>query len=140
MLVNRHIGIGVVVLSVLAAASGCSVTREQQLRAKAAAVESALVSERGRTLTMGDAASRASKLDHLTSLRTQLSLVNVARGSAPHFLEHPQLDAAYDVIEEAYGTIEWNIPMLPGQALRPLPSQFTSQGLNFNAFTSPQGR
>lgn len=135
-----------ILVLVLAAAGlvnlgGCAVSRADQLRAKGEQIESMLVSERGRALVMDNPAARTGKISHLTNLRTQLSVVNVARASAPHFLESPHLESAYDVIEEAYGTIAWNIPLGPNDAaIRPLPAQFGPSGLDFNAFTAAKPR
>lgn len=119
--------------------SGCAVSRSAEVKAHAQSVESRLIDQRDR-LAVAPVAfpDRAQRLDHLTGLRTQLSLANIARGLVPQLLRAPdQRDSAYDVLDEVYSTIDWNIPLLPTDTQRPLPPLFRGpQGLDFNALSN----
>ncbi len=115
----------------IVASTGCAMSREQQLARKADKVESALKTEQRRVLTLPSLdPQRDARLDHLTTLRTTLSAANIARGSITHFLPPEQRPTAYDVLDEAYETIEWNIPLGPGERLRPMPAGFANGTLN----------
>ena len=108
-------------------------SREAQLRRKADTVESALVKERDRVARFDSTnAERAQRLEHLTMLRGTLSAANIGLGSVPHLLPIDQRDLAYDVLDEAYDTIAWNIPLGPGDPKKPLPLPFQSGRLNVN--------
>jgi len=112
-------------------------TREQKLERQADRVEGSLVKERDRVLAMPvDDGGRGPRLDHLSGLRTTLSAANVARGLVPHLLDVSQRDVAYDVLEEVYSTIDWNIPLDPRtQASRPLPAGFSGGVLHLDGAT-----
>jgi hypothetical protein len=111
--------------------TGCAMSREQQLARKADVVESSLKAEQRRVLKLPPLdPQRDSRLSHLTTLRTTLSAANIARGSVAHFLPPEQRPTAYDVLDEAYDTIEWNIPLGPGERLRPMPAGFANGTLN----------
>lgn len=125
----------------LALLSGCAVTREQQLARKAEKVESSLKTEQRRLLALDAAAAeRQWRLEHLSSLRYTLSAANVARGAVPYIVEEPQRPMAWDVLDEVYGTIDWNIPLGPGDPKRPLPSQFSGGKLNLTPATPRKDR
>lgn len=110
---------------------GCAASRVDQLHRKADRVEASLKGEQRRILSL-DTADRAQRLDHLSSLRATLSAANVGLGAVPHLVEPSQRDVAYDVLEEVYDTIEWNIPLGPGDRQRPLPSRFSNGVLKLN--------
>jgi len=104
---------------------GCSLTREQQIARKAERVESSLKSEQKRVLALpAGEQDRDWRLDHLTSLRLTLSGANIARAAVPYAVEEAQRPMAWDVLEEVYSTIDWNIPMGPRDQKRSLPAQF----------------
>ncbi len=123
-------------------------TSVESLRYRAERVESNLLHARDKALSSGGIQSGA-QIGHLTTLRLALSAANISLASVETELVKPEHRAiAYSVLEEAYGTIDWNIPILPGQGQRALPGLFAPQsgGLNFNAirqgltpqsFTSP---
>lgn len=113
---------------------GCATSRLDQLRHKSDLVETRLVKERDRVarLSPGDP-ERAARLDHLTTLRGTLSAANIGLGTVPHLVPPEQRDLAYDVIDEAYDTIDWNIPLGPGDAKKSLPLRFQGGRLNLDA-------
>jgi hypothetical protein len=103
---------------------GCATGRLAKLERKADRVESALLREQRKVVASAET-NRQARLDHLTQLRATLSAANVGRGIVPHAIPPEQRDVAYDVLDEVYDTIEWNIPLGPGDAqMRALPSQF----------------
>lgn len=113
--------------TLLLGVGGCEVTRYGQLTKKADRVESDLKKEQAKalTLTPGDPA-RAAKLEHLTSLRNQLSAANVGLSAVKYVVPPEQRNVGYDVIEQVYDTIDWNIPLSasdPGKKM--MPSQFS---------------
>jgi hypothetical protein len=124
-------GLCLILLSLLA--SGCALSRADQLARQSDRVESKLVRERDRVagLNTPDAATR---LGYLTNLRTELTFADTARKLAPRLLQDPaQVDAAYDVLEEVYSTIDWNIPLSPTDASRrAMPNLFGAGGLDFS--------
>ena len=101
-------------------------SRYDQLRAKSDRVESALVAERTK-VSAADASDRSARLSHLSELRTTLSAANVGLG-ATRYIPKEQRDVAYDILEEVYGTIEWNIPQGPSDKKKSLPSSFSPDG------------
>lgn len=121
---NRS-AIGTLSLLLTLLLTGCA-SRYDQLRAKADRVESSLVAERDRQST-SDAADRSARLSHLSELRATLSAANVGLG-ATRFIPKEQRDVAYDILDEVYGTIQWNIPLGPSDKKKPLPSSFNSDG------------
>lgn len=108
--------------------TACTVSREAQLRKLGDKVESNLKSEQSKVLNLNDSTKQA-RLEHLTNLRYQLSAANVARGAIPRVVPPEFKDPAYDVIEEVYGAIDWNIPLGPNDIKKPLPSAFTNNSL-----------
>ena len=70
------------------------------------------------------AEERQQRLEHLTSLRYVLSSANIALGTVPRVVDRAQRPLVYDVLEEVYSTIDWNIPLGAGDAMRPLPMGF----------------
>ncbi|MBY0111753.1 MAG: hypothetical protein K2Y21_02940 [Phycisphaerales bacterium] len=105
--------------------TGCA-SRYDQLRSKSARVESSLLSERTKVVAT-ETADRQARLSHLSELRATLSAANVGLG-ATRFIPKEQRDVAFDILDEVYGTIEWNIPLGPTDQKRPLPSTFNSDG------------
>ena len=111
-------------------------------------VEQKLELERNRvlvdgTLTSGAGGGRDAAISHLQTLRGALSVVNVSITSVPLLLSEPdQREIGYSVLDEAIGTIDWNIPLyqtssgvggVGGAAQRPFPSLFSPQaGLDFS--------
>jgi hypothetical protein len=79
---------------------------------------------------------RAGRLAHLEGLHNTLSAANVGLGTVPVLLQGSQQDVAYDVIEEVFATIEWNTPLGPGDAVKPLPAGFANNALKL---TGAQG-
>lgn len=129
---NRAIPVLLLVLTV-STLTACTLTRAEQLARQSDRVESRLLRERDNAAKVRTADS-AARLDHLSQLRTELTLADAARKLAPRLLQDPnQVEAAYDVLEEVYSTIEWNIPLLPTDtARRPLPSVFGPSGFDFS--------
>ncbi len=116
-----------IVAAVLAATlGGCSVSRYAQLREKAGDVESSLKAEQRRVVALpSDQPEREARLDHLSGLRTMLSAANIGLGATRYAIPEEKRDLAYDVLEEAYGTIEWNIPLGPSEPKRAMPARFS---------------
>lgn len=108
---------------------GCSQSREAQLRAKSERVAAQLQGEQRRVLSLAGDPSRQSRLDHLTQLRATLSAANIGLGTVPYVLEEPERPMAYDVLDEVYETIAWNIPLGPGEPKKPLPEAFRGGSL-----------
>lgn len=109
---------------------GCSVSRRDKLESKSERVEKALLIEQQKAVSLSDQAGRRAKLDHLTQLRGLLSAANISLGVIPYAMEEAERDIAYDVLDEAYDTIQWNIPLGPGESMRPLPKGFEGGVLN----------
>ena len=77
-------------------------------------------------------------LSHLQTLRLGLSAVNVSIVSVPLMLtDENQRAVGYSVLDEAIGTIDWNIPIYQsGSSVvpRPFPALFSPQsGLDYSA-------
>ena len=130
----------IVLAAVTASSGGCVVSRAEQLAHQSDRVETKLLRERDRVIaakvTTQDATAR---LDHLSDLRMQLTVADAARKLAPRVLQDPvQVDSAYDIIEEVYSTIDWNIPLMPGESTwKPMPAMFGPAGLDFSKLTKP---
>lgn len=127
-------------LLVTTVAGGCALSRADQLARQSDKVESRLLRERDRVMRMGpEAPDAAERLDHLSDLRTQLTFADAARKLAPRLLQDPaQVDAAFDLLEEVYSTIDWNIPLSPRDAgWRAMPSVFGPQGFDFSRLNEP---
>lgn len=113
----------------------CALSRQAQLERKSEKVEGELRDEQRRVLSVMPPATpeREARLDHLTNLRATLSMANVALGAVPWTIPDPQRGTAYDVLDEVYETIRWNIPLGPEDAKRPMPAEFRSGRLDLNA-------
>lgn len=110
-------------------------TSVESLRYRSERVERNLLHARDKSLSSGGIQSGV-QIGHLTTLRLALSAANISLAAVETELVKPEHRAvAYSVLDEAYGTIDWNIPILPGQGQRALPGLFAPQsgGLNFNA-------
>lgn len=114
---------------------GCAVSRHQEVKALSRRVEGRLKQEQAVALAGSPATPqlRQQKLEHLSGLRLTLSAANVALGTVPRMVPEPQRPVAYDVLEEVYATIDWNIPLLPGEGLRGMPAGFDGGVLNLGA-------
>lgn len=120
-------------MSILVWLSACASSREMMLRRKADRVETQLKGEQKRVLSLpSEDGSRPARLSHLDELRTTLSAANVALGTVSDYVPKPYRGTAYDVLDEVYGTIEWNIPLGPTDMRKPLPRQFQGGVLKLN--------
>ncbi|MEZ6317546.1 MAG: hypothetical protein R3B49_02150 [Phycisphaerales bacterium] len=115
---------------------GCTMSRYDELKAESRRVAERLRAEQSVAL-VAPSTVRDQKLDHLTSLRYTLSAANVALASVPRFVPEEDRPVAYDVMEEVYATIDWNIPLMPTDDLRSLPAGFSSGRLDLDAAKSP---
>ncbi len=124
----------VVIMAVLTAVlTGCAASREELLERKAEKVEGSLLKEQRRVLSLpATDPDRSLRLDRLSELRITLSAANVGRGAVPYVIEKDKRELAWDVLDEVYATIEWNIPLGPADRARPLPSGFTGGRLNLD--------
>ncbi|MCK6476478.1 MAG: hypothetical protein L6Q35_06575 [Phycisphaerales bacterium] len=115
----------------LSLVGGCAMSREDKLRARSDKIADALIDERDRVLnSTAPDLQRDARLARLNTLRTTLSAINVGLGSA-RYLPEDRRALAYDVIDEAYTTIEWNIPLGPSDQLKPMPAEFQNGQLLF---------
>ncbi|MFZ4574983.1 MAG: hypothetical protein ACOYN0_11335 [Phycisphaerales bacterium] len=110
---------------------GCATSRADKLEAKSERVERALLDEQRRVVAGADANRRA-RLDYLSQLRAMLSAANISLGVIPHTVPEQERGIAYDVLDEAYDTIQWNIPLGPEDQKRSLPAGFGSGGLQLS--------
>ncbi len=110
--------------ALLLISTGCATSRLDQLRSKSDRVETSLKIEQTKVLSLNEPV-RQQRLTHLSTLRGTLSAANVGLG-ASRYLPDEDRELAYDVLDEVYGTIDWNIPLGSGQPLKPLPSQFSN--------------
>ena len=120
----------------LASLGGCALSRAEKLERKADTIESRLVNERDKAVSnrVADAAASSAKLNHLTTLRGTLSIANGALAAVPYVFKEPEQNLAYDVLDEVYGTIDWNIPLLPGdQTMKAMPASFSNGRINLTA-------
>ncbi|MBU6412942.1 MAG: hypothetical protein KGS45_05670 [Planctomycetes bacterium] len=115
---------------------GCALSRYDQLQRKSDKVESALKSEQKRVLDLNADSTRQARLDHLSDLRLSLSATDIGLSTVKYAVPVDEQDLAYDVIEQVYDTIDWNIPLGPTEAKRPMPAQFTNGKLNLNNLRS----
>jgi len=125
-------GVAIVMLA------GCARSRADLLRDRAVVVENRLQAERDATLAGLRGSDRDARLSHLQGLRLGLSAVNVSIPTVPVFLKTEEERAiGYSVLDEALGTIDWNIPIVTSTATaspRPYPALFSPQGgLDFQA-------
>lgn len=113
-------------LPLIAMLGGCAASRYDQLRSKSAKIDTALTRERDRAVALpAESPVRAQRIEHLSRLRNELSAVNLGLTGVRRAMPDDMRDVAYDVLEQAYDTINWNIPLGPGDALKPMPSQFS---------------
>lgn len=123
------------------AMTACTATRYGELKARSKDVQHALVAERDATLAQAASpegmhgADR--KLNHLSSLRSSLTITDLGLAATRRLLPEADRPLAYDAIEQAYDTIEWNIPLLPGVGTRPMPDAFTGGSFDINRFMAP---
>ncbi len=113
------------------------------LRDRSAVVERNLELERNKVLSQYTGGTRDTAVSHLQGLRGALSVVNVSITSVPLFLQDPeQREVGYSVLDEAIGTIDWNIPLYvsssggggAGAVMKAYPNLFSpQQGLNYSA-------
>jgi hypothetical protein len=128
-------------LCTLVAIGGCARSRTDAIRDHAAVVETKLESERDKVLSRDlDPGTKDQYLSHLQTLRLGLSVARVSLASVPLLLkDDTQREIGYSVLDEALGTIDWNIPIYQqglGNA-RAYPSLFSPQvGLDFAAIQS----
>ncbi|MBX3390362.1 MAG: hypothetical protein KF691_13010 [Phycisphaeraceae bacterium] len=112
-------------------------SRYDQLKSESERVESALTKEQSLVLnTDKDAADRQARLDYLTQLRTTLSAANIGLSTIKYVVPADKQPVAYDVLEEVYGTIKWNIPLGPSDPKKQLPALFKNNTLNINELTA----
>ena len=114
---------------------GCAVSRHQEVKAQSRRVEGRLKQEQAVALADSPASPelREERLEHLSGLRLSLSAANVALGTVPRVVPEPERALAYDILEEVYATIDWNIPLLPGEGVRAMPAGFNGGVLNLGA-------
>ncbi|MCU0688306.1 MAG: hypothetical protein MUE97_00975 [Phycisphaerales bacterium] len=111
----------------------------RSLRDRSARVERSLLQARETAVYKDSEGERSASLKHLSTLRFVLSAANISLIAVDSQLTKPEhRQVAYAVLDETLGTIEWNIPILPGSGQRGFPSLFTPQssGLNFDAIRS----
>ncbi len=114
---------------------GCALSRADKLERKADKIESRLVQERDEALSVraADAGAYSTKMNHLTTLRSTLSIANGALAAVPYVFKGPEENLAYDVLDEVYGTIDWNIPLLPNDpGIKVLPKEFSGGRINLS--------
>ncbi|MGH7242769.1 MAG: hypothetical protein ACREJD_05070 [Phycisphaerales bacterium] len=115
-------------------------SRYDQLKSESAQVETALTKEQSLVLNTDKFASdRQQRLDYLSQLRTTLSAANIGLSTVKYVVPAEQQPIAYDVIQEVYGTIKWNIPLGPSDPKKQLPALFQNNQLNINGLTAPNG-
>ncbi len=110
--------------------SACA-SRYDQLKAESASVESALTNEQSKVLASSEA-DRQARLEYLSQLRTTLSAANVGLSTVRYVVPADKQPIAYDVLEEVYGTIKWNIPLGPRDTKKPLPPLFKNNQLQIS--------
>lgn len=123
---------------------GCTRSRAAVLRDRSAVIEKKLISERDRALADSAAAERESRMSHLQTLRLSLSVINVSIVTVPLVLTTENERAiGYSVLDEALGTIDWNIPYdatASTSALRPYPTLFSpNTGLDYESIRQGGG-
>jgi hypothetical protein len=128
--------VAVACLALLPLLGGCALSRYDQLQRKSDKVESALKSEQRRVLDLSADFNRQVRLDHLSDLRLSLSATDIGLSTVKYAVPAEEQNLAYDVIEQVYDTIDWNIPLGPDQAKRPMPAQFTNGRLNLSNLRS----
>jgi len=118
--------------------SACA-SRYDELRAESARVETALTREQALVLnTDKSPADRQQRLDYLSQLRTTLSAANIGLSTIKYVVPADKQPIAYDVLQEVYGTIKWNIPLGPNDAKKQLPPLFKNNTLNISELSAQQ--
>jgi len=113
-------------------------TRYDELKSESYRVETALTKEQALVLnTDKSAADRQQRLDYLSQLRTTLSAANIGLSTVKYVVPADKQPLAYDVIQEVYGTIKWNIPLGPSDPKKQLPQLFKNNQLNISELTAP---
>lgn len=116
---------------------GACASRYDELRSESARVETALTKEQALVLnTDKSPADRQQRLDYLSQLRTTLSAANIGLSTIKYVVPADKQPIAYDVLQEVYGTIKWNIPLGPSDAKKQLPPLFKNNSLNINELMS----
>lgn len=111
----------------------CCASRYDQLKTESARVENSLVKEQRLVLDSDKyAADRQQRLDYLSQLRTTLSAANIGLSTIKYVVPADKQPIAYDVLDEVYGTIKWNIPLGPTEPKKQLPALFKNNSLNIN--------
>jgi hypothetical protein len=131
-----------VVLPVLVLAVGCAMSPQAKLEARSESVASLLKREQAKAVALpaGDSV-RAAKLSHLTGLHTTMSAANVGLATVPYLLDESQRPTAYSVLREVYETIEWNVPLMPGDTtMKMLPAEFAGGALRLQGAEPGQQR
>jgi hypothetical protein len=119
---------------------GCTPSRYDELRAHSARVQTALESERDGALARPAGPETDRKIDHLSALRGTLTIADLGLAATRRLLPEADRPLAYDALEQAYDTIEWNIPLLPGQGTRAMPDAFSGGAFDINRFMNPAAR
>lgn len=119
-------------LTLLCLLAACA-SRYDQLKSESAQVETALTKEQSLVLNTDKyAADRQQRLDYLSQLRTTLSAANIGLSTVKYVVPADKQPIAYDVLEEVYGTIKWNIPLGPSDPKKQLPALFKNNTLNIS--------
>lgn len=122
-----------VLLALACCVVGCAKSRYDQLKDLSSDVAERLRDEQSRVVALSaDDATRSARIEHLNQLKYSLSATNVALGAVPRALPADQRDLAFDVIEEVYSTIDWNIPLGPTDVKKPMPSAFSGGTLRLD--------
>lgn len=116
-------------------------SRYDQLKSESAQVETALTKEQSLVLNTDKyAADRQQRLDYLSQLRTTLSAANIGLSTVKYVVPADKQPIAYDVLEEVYGTIKWNIPLGPSDPKKQLPALFKNNTLNISELANDPAR
>jgi len=114
-------------------------SRYDELKSESARVETALTREQALVLnTDKSPADRQQRLDYLSQLRTTLSAANIGLSTIKYVVPADKQPIAYDVLQEVYGTIKWNIPLGPNDTKKQLPPLFKNNQLNINELSAQQ--
>lgn len=112
-------------------------SRYDQLKSESNSVEHALIKEQSLILAQPPGTpDRQARLDYLSQLHTTLTAANVGLSTIKYVVPTDKQPLAYDVLEEVYGTIKWNIPLGPSDAKKSLPALFKNNTLNINALST----
>jgi hypothetical protein len=126
---------------VLAMLSGCTISRQDRVERQASDVGDQIDDQRDETLKLSlKNEERTARLNYLKSLRATWGDANRALAAIPSTVPPEEQNNAYDLMGEVYETIEWNIPLGPGEAMRPLPAGFSGNVLQLGAIRDWQNR